>query len=180
AVEYVEKVIRLNVPAGYYQMGVFLEQGIGVKQDKKAALAYFRKAADMGSPQGQLSVGKNLLRIDDPSVRPRVLPIAESALKCALGQGLAEAGYELGIYYEITIKDIQKAMRAFQDGGKLGHNQSLFKLGKIFRQGEYGIEPDPQRSTCYAGLEAASDADKTKTFPDLDRICPLPPKKMPG
>ncbi|MDB5799914.1 MAG: Sel1 repeat, partial [Rhodocyclales bacterium] len=32
AVEYVEKVIRLNVPAGYYQMGVFLEQGIGVKQ----------------------------------------------------------------------------------------------------------------------------------------------------
>jgi len=61
AVEWAEKLIELNVGMGYYHMGAFLQQGIGVRQDHKAALTYFRKAADLGNAQGQLAAGGKLL-----------------------------------------------------------------------------------------------------------------------
>ncbi|WP_425326540.1 hypothetical protein [Serratia marcescens] len=51
----------MGIPHCYYQMGIFLSQGIGVKQDKKAALAYFHRSADLGSPYGRLVSGEELL-----------------------------------------------------------------------------------------------------------------------
>ncbi|WP_187673932.1 SEL1-like repeat protein, partial [Zestomonas carbonaria] len=52
----------LNAPHAYYLMGVMLQQGIGVKQDKVAALSYFRKAADLGNRYGQWAIGDELRR----------------------------------------------------------------------------------------------------------------------
>ena len=60
AVAWIEELIKRNIGMGYYQMGVFLQQGIGVKQDRKAALTYFRKAADLGNAQGQVVSGKKI------------------------------------------------------------------------------------------------------------------------
>ena len=48
AVELLERAMRMDAPLAYYNMGAFLSQGIGVKKDQVAALAYFRKAADLG------------------------------------------------------------------------------------------------------------------------------------
>ncbi len=43
AVDLVQRIIELDIPSGYYQMGVFLQQGIGVKADQAASLTYMRK-----------------------------------------------------------------------------------------------------------------------------------------
>jgi hypothetical protein len=179
AVTLIERVIAMGVPSGYYQMGVFLQQGIGVKQDQAASLTYMRKAADMGNPQAQFAIGKKLLGISDKEVRPKLLPIAETMLQCALSQEVADAGYELGSYYAVVVEDPTKALRTLQTAGKLGHKQSLFYLKSAFENGEHGVVKDQQRAACYERLWRESEADKSKKFPNLDYICPLPPNPMP-
>jgi uncharacterized protein len=180
AVDLVEQVIELNVPSGYFQMGVFLEQGIGVKQDRKAALTYMRKAADMGNPQGQLAVGKKLLAVEGREVRAKTLPIGKAMLECALSQGLGEAGYLLSFHVLIADKDAERSLRLLQAAAALGHNQSLYSLFSAFSNGEDGAPKDSQRAACYEKLLRQSNEDKSKRFPDIDRICPLPPAPMPS
>lgn len=183
AVEWVEELIKRDIGMGYYQMGVFLQQGIGVKQDRKAALTYFRKAADLGNAQGQVVSGKKISEAVAQSAadeKERGFAIARAMLQCALEQGFAEAGYELGFQYAGFENKPAEALRAFQAAAKLGHNQSLFTLRTIFRDGEYGVAKDEVRAACYKRLSDESDADKTKKFPNIDKICPLPPLKIPG
>lgn len=178
-VEWAEKLMRLNSGRGYYHMGTFLQQGIGVKQDRKAALTYFRKAADLGNSQGQLVAGDKLLEVFAQSPdREKGLAIGITLLQCALAQGLSEAGYKLAHHYAGASKNYDEALKTFQAAAKLGHNQSLFELKVIFRDGEYGVVKDEARAACYQRLQNELAEDKTKKFPDLDRICPLPPKRM--
>ncbi|MDR2014859.1 MAG: sel1 repeat family protein [Azoarcus sp.] len=184
AVEWTKKLIERNIGMGYYHMGHFLEQGIGVKQDRKAALTYFRKAADLGNAQGQLVVGKKIKAASYDLSEPeknKVRAIGLAMMKCSLAQGNKEAGYELAKHYQIQANNIPEALKAFQAAGKLGHNQSLFELSELFSRDadRYGLAKDEARAACYERLWRESKADKTKTFPDIDRICPLPPKPMP-
>lgn len=180
AVDYAERLIKMNVSSGYYHMGVFLEQGIGVRQDRPASLVYFRKAADLGNMQGQLVVGKKLLEdfLLTP-LRDKAVPIGIKMLECSLTQGEAASGYELGMYFAVIKKDPAMALPYFQKAAALGHSQSLYGLHKIFENGKYGMEKDPIRAACYKKLDEMLDADKSKRFPDIDKICPLPPKPMP-
>ncbi len=180
AVAYAERLTAMNLGLGYYQMGVFLQQGIGVKQDRLAALAYFRKAADLGNAQGQYVVGEKL--IGEFAVSPdrdKGMPIAIQMLECALAQGHAKAGLKLGTYFFIGEENKERGLFYYQKTAALGNSQSLYNLYSIFNEGEYGLEKDPVRAACYDRLHGELDADKTKTFPNIDRICPLPPKPMP-
>jgi TPR repeat protein len=183
AVEWAEKLIKMNISLGYYHMGTFLEQGIGVRKDRTAALAYFRKSADLGDPQGQLVTGGKIADafVQRPSdEKERGFFIARSMYQCAIEQGLGEAGYELGMHYKNYEKKMPEALRAFQTAGKLGNTQSLFTLAELFEEGGPGVGKDPARAACYRRLEAESDEDKTKKFPNIDTICPLPPAPMPS
>lgn len=49
-----EKMVQLNIPAGDYAMGHYLDVGYGVKRDKGASLAYFRKTVDVGSIDAEI------------------------------------------------------------------------------------------------------------------------------
>jgi TPR repeat protein len=181
AVQWAEKLMAMNMGRGYYHMGTFLEQGIGVKPDKAKALAYFRKAADLGNAQGQVSAGRAIIRafMQHPD-SDRGYSIGEAMLQCALDQRSAEAGYELGRHFEGSRKEIGKALRAYQAAGRLGHSQSLYLLEVIFREGTLGTTIDTRRADIYERLWREADAEKGKTFPNLDTICPLPPAKLPG
>lgn len=180
SVELVERVIKLNVASGFYQMGVMLEQGIGVRQDPKAALTYMRKAADMGNPQAQYAVARKLMRMEGAEVRQRVVPIGLAMLECSFAQDHAEAGYYLGVHYiNSSTHGLDKALKAFQKAGSLGSSEALFWLHDAFKMGVDGVEKDSQRAACYDRLWRDADADKSQKFPDLDRICPLPPAPMP-
>jgi TPR repeat protein len=180
AVEYAERLIEMNIGVGYYHMGVFLEQGIGVKQDRLAALSYFRKAADLGNAQGQYVVGDKLITEFAASAeKDKVIPIAIQMLECALAQGDQKSGILLGSYFLVGEENNERGLYYYQKTAALGNSQSLYTLYSIFQNGEHGVEKDPARAACYKRLDDELDAEKTKTFPHIDNICPLPPKPMP-
>ena len=182
AVHWAEELIKRNSGLGYYHMAYFLEQGIGVRQDRVAALTYYRKAADLGDPQAQVYVGKKIAASVGQSAqeeKARGFDIARSMFECALAQNLPEAGYALGNHLAWSEGVLPKALIAYQSAARLGHDTSLWRLHMIFEEGEGPIEKDSARSSCYELLWKQSKADKTKTFPGIDKICPLPPKPMP-
>ncbi|MNK81881.1 putative beta-lactamase HcpC precursor [compost metagenome] len=178
AVDLVERALKLNAPHAYYLMGVMLQQGIGVREDRAASLAYFRKAADLGNKYGQWTIGEQLLKVfaqQSEPARSRGRAIGLQMLECALGQGLAEAGHKMGLDYLIGEEDTYTALRYFQMAGALGLTKSLYTLYSIFDEGTYGLEKDPKRAACYDPLWRAAHADPNLRFPDLDTQCPLPP-----
>lgn len=57
AIDLVQDLIKRGIPAGYYDMGWYLQNGYGVRADKELAFKYYRKSADLGNPEGQYLVG---------------------------------------------------------------------------------------------------------------------------
>ena len=180
AIELVERLMAMNISSGYYQMATFLEQGIGVEQDRNAALAYYRKSADLGNRQGQYVVGKKLLSIHKDALEPeRVRAIAIQMLECALAQGEAKAGDRLGWHFAEGTGDASRGLAYFQRAAALGNMDSLYVLYTAFKDGDWGTSIDTARAACYYKLLEEVRADNKKTFPNIDRICPLPPKPLP-
>ncbi|PTD94946.1 tetratricopeptide repeat protein, partial [Pseudothauera lacus] len=56
-----EALIARGIPGGYYDMARMLETGSAVARDPVLALRYYRKAADLGSPEAQYVVGTLLV-----------------------------------------------------------------------------------------------------------------------
>ncbi|AUT63051.1 SEL1-like repeat protein [Paraburkholderia terrae] len=175
-----EQLVAAGIPGGYYDMGHYLELGFGVKQDQEKALRYFRKAADLGSPEAQFYVGDLL------SPRDKAPEISRQMTKCATDQGYGKAANYLGIDLS-TIKLYSEAVIAFQKGVEAGDTQSAFAL-------ENGFDTDPSNALYYIGL--ANDFERSRRYkligkfiddndgrnpkvPDIDQIVPLPPAKLP-
>ena len=106
------------------------------------------------------------------------MPIGIKMLECSLAQGWAASGLELGAHFLMGERDATTGLPYLQKAAALGHSQSLYILYSAFNDGEYGVGKDPVRAACYKKLEEEADADKTKRFPNIDKICPLPPKPM--
>lgn len=178
AVDLVEKAMKMQSAHAFYLMGIMLEQGVGVKTDKIAALSYFRKSADMGNKYGQFATGeaiRDAVIKEDESTRKRGYEIAVQMLDCSLSQGYVDAGYTLGLHYEILEKDIDMGLHYFQKAAALGHNQSLYHLYSIFSDGEDGIPINSELAACYYKLLTLLRVDPDTRFPDIDHLCPLPP-----
>jgi uncharacterized protein len=179
-IDLAEQLIVAGVPGGYYDMGHYLELGYGVKQDSDKALRYFRKAADLGSPEAQYHVGDLL------SPRDRAPTISRQMMECATEQGYGKAANYLGIDLS-TDKLYPDAVKAFQEGVRAGETQSAFAL-------QHGFDTDPSDALYYLG--AANDPERSHRYeligdfidsndglnpkvPDIDKIVPLPPANLP-
>ncbi len=79
------------------------------KPDSELALRYFRKAADLGSPEAQAYIGELLAPLD------KAPQIARQMRQCATDQGLGDAASTLGIDLK-TDKLYPEAVKAFQKG----------------------------------------------------------------
>ncbi|MEX3764972.1 sel1 repeat family protein [Paraburkholderia phenoliruptrix] len=175
-----ERLIAASIPGGYYDMGHYLELGYGVKQDHEKALKYFRKAADLGSPEAQFYVGDLL------SPREKAPDVSRQMMECATDQGYARAANYLGEDLS-TDKLYADAVQAFQKGVSAGDTQSAFAL-------QNGFDTDPSNALYYLGLP--KDAERSRRYkligdlidnndglnpkvPDIDKIVPLPPAKLP-
>lgn len=198
AVELSERLMKLGVPGGYYSMGQYLENGYGVKRDKAASLAYYRKAADLGSPEGQYVIGKLLMtkQFEDPSnpdpytIRYKPNPayrpeIGRTMLDCSANQGYGDAAYELALDYELVHKDYKNALKYYQLAVKNGHDYSTLQLRDSFdasssKDDDYlGVDKDPERVRRYTLIEHEIDNNPSARFPDIDKIVPLPPAELP-
>lgn len=199
AVELSERLMKLGVPGGYYSMGQYLESGYGVKRDKTASLTYFRKSADLGSPEGQYVVGKMFMvkQFEDPSnpdpytIRYKPNPafrpeIGRTMLDCSANQGYADAAYELALDYDLVQKDYKNALKYYQLAVKNGHDLAALQLEGAFngplatdRMNYLGVIKDPERVRRYTLIEHEIDSNPSARFPDIEKIVPLPPAELP-
>ncbi|MGL5953095.1 MAG: DUF6396 domain-containing protein [Providencia rustigianii] len=187
--DIIQKMAKLNISYGYYQMGHYLDTGYGVVADRTKALAYFRQAADLGSPEaqyvlGDIFVSQRLSDRDNPVYRPE---IGMKMLDCATSQGNGEAAYRLASYLKNVNDDLYSALKYYQLSTKSGYRISASILTKSFQasttQKDYyylAVKPDQERSARYESIVNEIDAsDETAKFPDIDKIVPLPPAELP-
>ncbi|WP_221034543.1 SEL1-like repeat protein [Pseudomonas syringae group genomosp. 7] len=180
-IDLVEKYISQNVPSAYYDMGHYLEIGYGVKQDIPSSRAYFRRAADLGSPDAQYYIAELLTKV------PNTADISQSMYKCAMEQGHSMAGRRYASYASVT-KSYEDAVVGYQLSTKDGDDISAHRLARGFE------DRKPSDRLYYLALkkdeERVARYDKISDFllhhehlgakiPDLDDIVPLPPAPLP-
>ncbi|WP_456151704.1 SEL1-like repeat protein [Cupriavidus pauculus] len=180
-IDLAAQLISLGVPGGYFDMGHYLELGYGVKQDSELALRYFRKAADLGNPEAQSYIAKLLAPFD------KAPEIALKMRQCATDQGYGDAANTLGINRQ-DKKNFVEAILAFQQGVKAGNSLSALALEEGFkgppqsdRMNFLALDRDAERSHRYKliGKFIDSSDGRNPKVPDIDKIVPLPPAKLP-
>ena len=179
-VDLAAQLVQQGVPGGYFDIGHYLEIGYGLKQDSEMALRYFRKAADLGSPEAQYYVADLL------SPRDKAPEISRQMMECATGQEYGKAANYLGIDLS-TNKLYPDAIEAFQIGVAAGNTQSASFLKNAFDTEPsdalyyVGLQKDSERSSRYELIwEFLNNNDgRNPKVPDIDQIVPLPPAKLP-
>jgi len=180
-----EDLIQRGIPGGYYDMGRYLERGYGVKEDPELALKYFRKAADLGSPEGQYLVGDKLT--DKVKNGEEIANIGWQMYRCAAEQGHGKASEELGIHLK-RPGTYTEALAAFQLGVKGGNSGAASFLKDGFngpaptdKLNYLGQQKDPERVRRYEVIwEFLANYDYLNpSVPEIDQIVPLPPAKLP-
>jgi uncharacterized protein len=183
AIDLAEKGMKLNMGRAYAQMGNLLAEGLGVKMDSGAALAYHRKAADLGVTGSQTLIGDKFFSLGQSE-------LGEKFLLCALNQGWAPAAFKLAGRYMLIESpnfDQAKALKYLQKGVELGDQKSSNFLRAAFEVYEKDkeqiinlkVKPDAERARRYNDIYKAIDKQPGIQFPRIDTQIPLPPKSLP-
>lgn len=183
AMALTEDAMRMGVPLAYAVMGNYYSDGFVVKQDATAAWAFWQQAADMGSDYAQFTIGRSLLTSQDAPERSRWAntPIGVKMLECAFAQGNGNAAEELGVQYKIVNNDKPRALHYLHEGVKFGNAQAANYLADEF-ENVGGLAPhgiDQARADRYWALGKALAHNPDLRLPNLDKILPLPPAKLP-
>lgn len=181
SVSLVEDLVRRGIPGGYFDMGRYLLDGYGVKRNPEAGMAYIRKAADLGSPDAQYWIGVKLSPV------AKAPEIAKKMMLCAGEQGHKLSAQQVGVDFQ-TVKDYKNAVRALQLGTQAGSAIAAGFLEGGFRCTDpsdrldfLALSPDPERAKRYSAIaDFLGDYEYLNpSIPELDRIVPLPPAKLP-
>ena len=180
-IDLAEYYVAKNIPGAYYNMAHYLELGYGVKQDVAASRAYFRRAADLGSPDGQYYIGRLL------SYVPKTTKIMLAMYQCAMEQGNRLAGREYASYSKV-LRLYRESLEGYQHATRNGDANSAGNLASAF-------EGPPATNKLYY-LAVLQDDERVDRYnkitdfltrhehlgakiPDLDDIVPLPPATLP-
>ncbi|WP_219849043.1 sel1 repeat family protein [Paraburkholderia sp. BL21I4N1] len=180
-VDLAARLVEQGIPGGYYDIGYYLETGYGLKEDAETSLRYFRKAADLGSPEAQYRIGELLAPMD------KAPAIAKQMRQCATDQSYGKAAGTLGVdlqddgFYPEAIKTFQKGVEA---GNRLSASflESGFKGPPKSDELTYlALPEDPERVRRYRAIGDFIDSNESRNpkVPDVDKIVPLPPAKLP-
>ncbi|WP_260434329.1 sel1 repeat family protein [Burkholderia sp. Bp9090] len=187
AVQIAEQAMKLGIPAAYDLMGTYYMDGMGVKQDASRAYAFWQLAADMGSPNAMAYLGGKMDAIyDDPKAGFwDNRKIALQMLECGYAQGSGDAAYALGTTLVGADKslgeDNDRALKILHDGVKYGSAKSAGYLFGAFDDGDpvVGNVKDRARAERYSVLADRLERDPDLRLPNLDKVVPLPPAKLP-
>lgn len=184
------EILRMAVAAGqawgYYDLGVAHEHGYGgAAQDKQIAWAYYRKAAELGSPEAQMTLASAYLKAERRD--------ADAAMvMCAFQQGHGPAAYKLGIRADI-LKNFAAALEYYQAGTRFGNEESAASLMFMFGTEDWSLRdkqeqialrelnilPDPERKRRYDQISDALYLNPDLKLTRLDQVLPLPPAELP-
>jgi uncharacterized protein len=179
-----EDGMRLGIPLAYAVMGNYYADGFVVKHDASASWAFWQQAADMGSSYAQFTIGRSLLTSQDAPDRNRCanIPIGLKMLECAFAQGNGDAAAELGYFYRNdNYKDNARALHYLHEGVKFGSADSANALrGQFQKVGGLSVQAtDNARADRYEIFSGALQHNPDLRFPNLDKVLPLPPAKLP-
>jgi hypothetical protein len=180
-INLVEELMARNIPGAFYDMGHYLELGYGVRQDVEAARYYFRRAADLGNPEGLYYVGESLARIKGAG------EVAYLMMRCAMEQGHRAASIRYATDRRVQ-GDFENAVQGYQAAISVGDSTAAMGL-------KYSFLGPGQKSSLY-DLGLAEDKERSRRYgliviflrryehlgakvPDIDQIVPLPPAKVP-
>lgn len=185
ALDLVQDLTRREIPAGYYDMGWYLQHGYGVSADRDLAFKYYRKSADLGSPEGQHLVGGMLTDLRRNGAE--VAAIGWAMYQCAANQHHAKAANDYGVYLQATERFID-ALKYLQIAARAGSSVAAYGLSRAFGKNGNAREidrldqmSDPEREQRYMKIsEFLHDYEYLNpSVQEIDEIVPLPPAKLP-
>ena len=192
ALKLVENAMQLGIPAAYDRMGTYYMNGTAVNGDITKAYAFFQKAAEMGSPHAMTFLGEKLTGTwDSPNDGFWAnIPVARKMLECAFGQGFGPSAYYLASEYRDIVhapnpENNARALKTLHEGVKFGcadcANELQIEFGAPFDMAKM-LPPniDKSRAERYGMLGDALSFNPGRRFPNLDKILPLPPAKLPS
>ena len=189
SVEIAEDAMILGIPAGYDKMGDYHDRGLGgIRQNSSRAWAFWQMAADRGNPQALTHIGTAInATYDNPEGGFwGNLTIALKMMECAATQGYGDAGYQLGLTLSVTesgnAAQNARALHFLHDGTKHGSRKAASFLFGAFNDGDALVERliDKERSARYRVIREALYRNPDLRLPNLDKILPLPPARLPA
>lgn len=172
-----EGMMARGIPAGFYGKAMLTRRGTAVPHDPKKAADLLHKAADLGSPPAQYDLGVAYIYIKD---RDRQ---GLAYLVCALRQGYAVAGKELGFFLK-REKNPLKAVEYYYRAAKLGDYSSIIQLEEFFLEHEsvnksrpyrLGYNLDKPLAAAFASYLRQIEDHTLREIPDLFSRHPIPP-----
>lgn len=187
SVEIVRAAVAVGQAWGYYDLGVAHEHGYGgAAQDQQIAWAYYLKAAELGSPEAQMTLASAFQKAERRDAEI-------SMLNCAYGQGHGAAADKLGTKAGLR-KNFAAALQYYQAGTKLGTMLSAVSMRQFFEKKNWNardktdqdalkhldVLPDPERERRYNLISDALDLNPDLRLTRLDQVLPLPPAELPA
>ncbi|WP_457870610.1 tetratricopeptide repeat protein [Pseudomonas aeruginosa] len=179
ALDLYQKMIDLEVPQGFYDMGAMIGNRAGVKNPATDGLTFLDKAASIGNPPALTELGKLYIYV----AKKKDLGLAYT--HCAASQGYAPANYELGAYYKIVEHNFPKALVYYQASVSQGGKSAAFFLSRVFGNetppaSAMWYAPDEKLQEAYYSIYKKLEADPDLRFPHLIEDHPLPPHPTQG
>lgn len=186
-VEILRSAVAAGQAWGYYDLGVAHEHGYGgAALDEQIAWAYYLKAAELGSPEAQMTLAGAYLKVQRHDADTEMV-------MCAYRQGHGPAAYKLGIRTDI-LKKFASAVEYYQAGTRFGSKESAAALMFIFDTNDWAsrdkqeqialkelnILPDSERKNRYDQISKVLDLNPDLKLTRLDHVLPLPPAELPA
>jgi hypothetical protein len=198
-VSKMEILMRQGVADAFFWMGEFHGTGYGVNFSIARKWAFYELAADLGSPLAQTEIALALPYAERSQEKPNVAkwanqPLEFKLLECAHVQGFGKASYSLGLILDVAAvggplilssitpeEQFARALQILHDGVKFGSEDAANYLFASFDDGDPLVRRliDPVRARRYKTLAEALWHNPDLRFPNLDRVLPLPPAKLP-
>ena len=168
------KMMHLGVPLGYYSWAISIKKGYVTDANKTDAASYMQKAAELGNPLAQVSIG-NYYSFSLPKGQQRD-DLADQYFKCAGAQDNPEAIMQVADFYKISRGNKALATFYYQKAGAFGNSQAFMVLEDIFSNDteKMGYNPDPKLAKMYSEMYDQVDDNPDLKFPNLLKDHPLP------
>jgi len=186
AVQIVREAVAAGQAWGYYDLGVAHQYGYGgAAMDEEISWAYYRKAAELGSPEAQMALAEAYENANQPA---NTLYLR----MCAYKQGHGPAARELGVIEKVKGR-YAEALEYYQNGVRFGNKDTAAALMLFFREEGWDnfsaeqlaklqtlqLKPDAERKARYKVVQAALELNPDLKLKLLDNVLPLPPNELP-
>jgi len=185
-VQIVREAVAAGQAWGFYDLGVAHEHGYGgAVMDEAISWAYYRRAAELGSPDAQMALAEAYRKAgrDKDALAMRM---------CAYKQEHGPAAMYFGRVAELR-GNFFEALKHYQAATRFGSEEGAAALMLFFAPDEWNqftreelarlresdLQPDAERKRRYKEIDHALDLNPDLRFTRLDKAVPLPPAELP-